>query len=433
MAPAASARDGEHPGFSWLRWKQALPAALAGAVLMYVAMLRFESVTPAAGQPHGVLHTLPLPSGTARAHPGDADMLKLQSGRDVSSSGLAREAPITPVIPTLVPPAPAEAAKTTCGTSADRLRCVAATHPVFDDRDCSKWTCDAGAVATSAVPCCVRPYSRDEMYRLLKGAVLVFVGDSTSRRTNYQLQAFLKGKPFTDPVYHHILRETLSQGDASFITITHWMPHPENLTEVAGKAVHGLFQQDDTPRRKVFIVTYSTHEYVRLWKNTGPEVVEALLHGLTGEMEAYVARVSAAVQLLKSSSGVNLARDIVLFRLPIAEACDGGKYYSNHCNATAGLDPINTQMHRLQEVMKAVFARDHPDVGLLELMSWTWAASGVGRTVCTPSDDGGTHFGTDIPRLAYVNQIVHAVAMLSQGKEGWDNSGRDVIGCVPSE
>lgn len=66
---------------------------------------------------------------------------------------------------------------------------------------------------------------------------------------------------------------------------------------------------------------------------------ELLLHGLTQEMEAYVARISHAIQLLKTSKGVDAERDIILFRLPIAQGCDGGKNYKEPPCGLGGKGP----------------------------------------------------------------------------------------------
>ncbi len=82
-------------------------------------------------------------------------------------------------------------------------------------------------------------------------------------------------------------------------------------------------------------------------------------------------------------------------------------------------DTVNAMLADFQGELVSILGDGHPDVGLLDLLSWTWASDHFGRDVCTPADMGGTHFGADPPRLAFVQQVLYAAHLLARDKAGW--------------
>lgn len=178
-------------------------------------------------------------------------------------------------------------------------------------------------------------------------------------------------------------------------------------------------------RRKVFVLAYSTHDFVGTWAKQGANRAHALMHGMKRELQLFVSALSRCVTLLKGSPGVDPKRDIILLRLPIAQACKG-KMYLNHCNDTSGEDPVNVHMSRLQRMLVATMQEEHPDVGLLDFMSWTWSSSRLDRAPCTETDWGGTHFVSDVARMASVQQMLHAASLLAVGRPGWEENQ---LGC----
>jgi hypothetical protein len=121
-----------------------------------------------------------------------------------------------------------------------------------------------------------------------------------------------------------------------------------------------------------------------------------------------------SVTLLKTANGFQSNRDVLLLRLPIAQGCfEYSHDFPDGCDFGLQTDFVNKVVHRLQELLEDRMGRDHPDVPLIDLLSWTRASDGFGRSACTPSDLGGTHFATDPPRLAFIQQVLHGVELMS--------------------
>lgn len=127
----------------------------------------------------------------------------------------------------------------------------------------------ATAVSGRAMPCSGRASrlraacARCDAFTLLQRALVLFIGDSTSRRAAYHLHSMMSNLPFEDEVLHAPIHTRVNEarGVGQFATITHWMPHPENLTAVL-LAGHRTGQVPELFHRRQ-ANTFS-HEYVRL-------------------------------------------------------------------------------------------------------------------------------------------------------------------------
>ena len=267
-----------------------------------------------------------------------------------------------------------------------------------------------------------------DIFRLLDGATLHFIGDSMSRRAGKQLRSYLTHAPFVDfpdhnTVTHHM--EEVGSGRA-FTIQTHWKPVLDMLiTSLNGTVLpppkhpaSPLYNSTQYGKRKVFVLAYSTHEFVAHWAKGDQNTAKRLATGLHREMQLFVGRLTYAVSLLKAFPGFKADRDVIIVRLPIAQAC-AGSMYKSLCDPGTGRDPVNTQLARVQQLMTARMQRDHPDVALVDVMSWTRNETGVGRDQCAAADVGGTHFASDIPRMAAVQQTLHAVSLMSADKPEW--------------
>lgn len=275
------------------------------------------------------------------------------------------------------------------------------------------------------------PLDRDAAFDLLDDALVVFVGDSTARRACKQLMHFLKGDKFRDYPEHNTVSFAVTRKHTSMEVgvMSHWLPRAQQLTNVLeGAGTAGLYPSELFPlqhlhSRKVFVLHYSTHDFVGLW---GAATNGARLeHGFDSALQTVATAVSNNVGLLKRAVGVDVARDIILVRGPLAEACVS-KEYLNFCNTTH--DPVNRQLMRFHAMLVTEVGRAHPDVPVLDLLSWTWAPNKVDRAPCATADDGGTHFSTDAARSAYVQQVLYAVRLLSADKHAWEPFHRRV-GC----
>jgi hypothetical protein len=324
-----------------------------------------------------------------------------------------------------------------CGTLAQRLECLAHTHPVFhrDDR-CNEWDCDPLTETKLPFFCCMQRFSRAEALQLVNHTRWYFIGDSTSRRTARHLAAMLNGEPFSDIVEHstvtHHISVTVNTGKhVSSRVVSHWIPKISTLRDYLHGAYDGLqtpppptelFHPSDANHRKVFVLHYSTHDIVGVWKhlasNGQPVELEDVVNKLHSHTAVFTRAVSDSLRLLKKRDGVDPARDIFIFRLPIAQACDSYELI-NGCNSTTHTDIINNYVERLAEDIATTVQAEHTDVALLDVLSWTRSSDGYDRAVCTKADRGGTHFATDEGRLAYVQQVLHAVNLLAQGRPEW--------------
>ncbi len=109
--------------------------------------------------------------------------------------------------------------------------------------------------------------------------------------------------------------------------------------------------------------------------------------------------------------------DVLLVRLPIVQACNGS--YPNVCDPATGADPLNDLVTAASVALDAELLHRFPlSVGRLP-MEWTRATDGVGRHPCAFSDYGGSHFGGTDARTAFIQQILHAVSLVSADKPKW--------------
>lgn len=321
-----------------------------------------------------------------------------------------------------------------CGTLAQRLECVEHTHPVFTSDDCSvPWDCDPLVKPKFPFQCCVTPLSRMESLRLLNGSWVQFFGDSTARRAARQLTAFLSGSDFSDEAYHFSHTQAVTSFRSNISVTSHWFPLVNDLILELETGTRWPTHPVTSPHltsRTVNILAYSTHDLRGMWSVIGAEHADAILHS-EDSLNAIARRIADAVSLFKQHPDLDLVNDILLLRLPIAQGCEPTKSeYTNWCWPAARLDPVNLSVEKLHHRLLDAMHKEHPEVGLLDLLSWTWAPDKYDRAKCTPADDGGTHFATDTARMAYVQQVLHAIQLLSVDKPAW--RGHTFPDCLPA-
>ena len=311
-------------------------------------------------------------------------------------------------------------------------QCIAHTHPVFHGDNCKEWDCDPLLDPGFPFPCCVQPLTTSQIFRLLNGSQVYFIGDSTARRAGYQLTSMLRRQAFADkPAHNSVYSDVIDPVTRATVSVvSHWLPFIGYLKSelqaavAAGTAPSRLFDEVDMDRRKVIVLHYSTHDMLfGCWvkRSMGGDPA-AFISICDTEMDSVASLISRSVGMFKQVRGFDPARDVLLVRLPIAEACRRQGGMDLCANFTSGYDGLNAHLARLHDKIAAALQASHPDVPCLDLMSWTRAAKGVGRAICAPADDVGVHFSSDTARGAYVQQVLHAVALLAPLRSGWPPS-----------
>jgi hypothetical protein len=306
------------------------------------------------------------------------------------------------------------------------MQCIQETYPQFGEwtgslSGCFDWTCKASSAA--GIPCCMGRMSREEVTSMLNGSHLFFVGDSTSRRAALQLRAFLHNVYFTDAKTHG--RQNFHYSNAEdnvLVNVTSmWAPNVADLAAVLPTMFNGV----KSSTRKVIIFALSTHDFVSMWKEPADSFrrqkwflnSEATLNSWVQRLTALI---GAAASMVKPTK-----QDMVIVRLPISQGCVGA--WTNLCtrvNASepdsVNYDPRNDFVDRASAIMSAVLREKHGDAfAQLPLNIWTRSDTGVSRQPCTAADYGGTHFRDDFSRMAYVHQVMHAVANMAIDREPW--------------
>jgi hypothetical protein len=132
-----------------------------------------------------------------------------------------------------------------------------------------------------------------------------------------------------------------------------------------------------------------------------------------------------AVQLGKVLSRLHPDRDMLIVRLPVTQGCEGS--YTSLCvtNERTGVtvDHFNRFVDRVARALDMELKSRYPlSIARLQVAAWTRSPSGVGRHKCVPSDIGGTHMATDTARVAFLQQVLHAVSLMSVDKPLWHAS-----------
>jgi hypothetical protein len=114
--------------------------------------------------------------------------------------------------------------------------------------------------------------------------------------------------------------------------------------------------------------------------------------------------------------------DVLIVRLPIAQACKA--QWTDSCNHEEGVDPVNDLVDAMAARLEHHLRTRFPlRVGVLHVAKWTRAPQGgTGRHNCTAADKGGTHFDGTVARMAYVQQVLHATALMVEDMAAWRES-----------
>jgi hypothetical protein len=337
-----------------------------------------------------------------------------------------------------------------CKNQYEIRHCLLQALPVFEEH-CETWAGAANDDHGRPVlnSCQLRPQSHWEAMTLLNNSVVLFIGDSTARRAGIQLGTFLTNTSFADVMkdgeaYHSTVARTIDDPVSGFTgsVMSMWFPHVKDLHKVLDStnpetfdwpprysmsaAAHaGMKKESWKSLRKMIVLHYSTWD-VRHFMNAK--------RATAGFSEA-IATLSDSISLLKQQPYIDTDRDIIMLRLPIAQGCEfevrkgldnnltvSGTQQKWHpstsgspfeCDSDKNRDPINELVKGFGSEMRKMMVANHPDVGLIDVFSWTKAADGVGRHKCAPTDGKGTHFGTDEARLAYVHQALFGAKLYS--------------------
>ena len=279
--------------------------------------------------------------------------------------------------------------------------------------------------------------SASDALAMLNGSHVIFVGDSMARRSARQLQVLLTGSTFHDAPTHlsmamHV--DVTTPAGRHVVNITsHWTP----TLKILHAKQDQLFRRSTPSVRKVVVVTLSTHDFAALWTphdygndtRTAQHAPVARAWHTAPEtaLQPWVKRTVKEIQRMTRALAVH-DRDVVLVRLPIAQACHGK--YPDECtdgaaaNGTHGAslpdDPHNDFVDIASRMLgAALWAQFGDGVGQLPTAVWTRNPDGVGRHACAGSDHGGTHFVLEPVRLAYLQQVLHGVAVMAVDRPVW--------------
>jgi hypothetical protein len=302
-----------------------------------------------------------------------------------------------------------------------RHRCALESYPVFSD-DCSSWKGRHVDVSPQLPSCDLAPASLPAIATFLNNSAVFFMGDSTSRRAARQLRAILTESAFSDSKQHvrtsgHILTKSPPSNCSIIID---WLPKITNLEMSLLNQTSEYYTTDVLTGnvsqwrdlRKLIVLHYSTWNLMTHFRDPDSSYTRGYY------VSRFVSNITRTLTLLKQADGYDPNRDIILFRLPIAQGCAGRRRV--HCNETTGDDAVNDYVAYTSLKLRAAITAAHPDVGLIDCFTWTRAPIGaVGRHKCALADEKGTHFGTDDARAAYVYQVLHAAKLFSCGKPAW--------------
>jgi hypothetical protein len=270
--------------------------------------------------------------------------------------------------------------------------------------------------------CDLAPTSLPSIAVFLNNSAVFFIGDSTARRAAKQLRAIATETPFSDGKHYFrtSVQVTTTSTPSSFSLIMDWLPKITNLEMSLLNQTSEYYTTDVftgnvsqwRDQRKLIVLQYSTWNLMTHFRDPDSSYTRGYY------VSRFVSNVTRTLHLLKQAVGVDVDRDIILFRLPIAQGCAGRRRV--HCNETTGEDAVNDYVGYTAVKLRAAIAASHPDVGLIDCFTWTRAPIGaVGRHPCAQADEKGTHFGTDDARAAYVYQVLHAARLFSCGKREW--------------
>jgi hypothetical protein len=254
----------------------------------------------------------------------------------------------------------------------------------------------------------------------------MFVGDSTSRRAARQLQVALDSKhlPFLDEATHASLNFSVnsSLSGGSTLILSHWLPRVRDLLGSL-RGTPSDFTVDEpfgdawvpSRSRKIIVLHYGT------WNVHGWLDSFHLNRTMRTKTPKLLGNFSLAVAELKRARGVDMTRDIILFRTPVARDCVGEHRQS--CDPSTHSDPANFMLGAVSRQMAETIQRDHPDVGVIDAFAWTVAPQGkLGRHPCAPSDEKGIHFKHENGRMAYLSQVIHAAKLMTCGHPAWQTN-----------
>lgn len=299
---------------------------------------------------------------------------------------------------------------------------------------------------------------------MLNGTIVQFVGDSTSGRAARQLSAFLMGHPFEE-VRDHIGFSHVLHDPALGLTFTirfRWAPAVEDLQSRSGmqellntlnhSRLDGIRTRvpPDTPElpqgmlplppssRHVLIFTLSSHDVAFdawNWNNVGKKPLNQTWLATKGVAfaEKWSRKMAEAVH--RASAALHPDNDIMVVRLPIAQACLGSKWKAS-CGLThdvgntfvEGLSNLlDARLHNISTGPMTGAAPWGVDVARLPTVQWTRAPEGLrrhrqpvlGRHPCLQTDSGGTHFATETGRMGHVQQLLHAISLTAVDRANW--------------
>lgn len=400
------------------------------ALILFVAAPRIRSVDdpdalskelhqePA---PNGVYELLPssaaLPTSTIASSP--SALASISASAAVSS---VQSAPPSPVASPTSSTAGSKAVPSSCGSFQSRRACVLSRHPVMIAPACEDWepavlddSCDGyGGDAH---------FSPQQAQALLNHTDIFFVGDSTVRRSGEHLFQWLTGSAFKDIGGHGFFKLNLKDANTNFAAhwTFYWVPtYDEFLSNLNGDKPGcsanncEFFPEPGRHATKLIVLALSIWD-MTAWLQSPTQPGHYL-----NDVPAMVQKMSDALTLFKNASFYDPQRDVLLFRLPLAEDCNfntNSGTRPSFCNSTSGADPVNDLVKFAIDSMLSKLQAEHADVPLLDV--WSWTKGAIGRAPCTEADHTGVHFAFDNARLAFVQQILNAAQLIACDKSAW--------------
>lgn len=338
------------------------------------------------------VHLARVGAGAASPAPVPSEAVSTEASRGSSASLAPAASPAPRVTPHCTP-----------------QQCIEATFPSF--AQCLKYTLVANLTEGAGCTCDPVVFDDKAMRALLAHWRLVLVGDSTMRRAGHQLVSTIEHTRFTD-TGKWMTHSFMEDGQLAFAVEGKSLPKIAELGAYLAGLDPGAPPFPLSPAlmpnitRNAYVVAYSSHDLCVNW--TGRGGVDASLPFLHLWVDEVVATVAALRATVEPGSPF-------MFRLPIHQCC-AAKYrqgFVNTCNRDTRDDPVNAQITLLTPMLRARFAAVLPDVPLLP-MSWTLSPNGFDRHECAPCDEKGTHFGRDLPRLAFLQQVLNAIRWMTR-------------------
>lgn len=299
---------------------------------------------------------------------------------------------------------------------------------------------------------------------MLNGSVIQFVGDSTSSRAARQLSAYLMGHPFEqvkDRIgFNHVLHDPVT--DCTFTIRFKWAPLVDDLQNRSAllqlvrtlndSQLQGIrtMVPTGTPElppgvlplpsssRHVLVFTLSSHDIAFdawNWENVGERPLNKSWLETTGVAFAEKWSRKMAAAMHHASAALHPENDIMVVRLPIAQACLGSKWKAscglNHDIGNTFIAGLSHLLDaRLGNISAGALAGTAPwgvDIVRLPTVVWTRAPEGLrkgglpvlGRHPCLLTDSGGTHFATETGRMAHVQQLLHSISLTAADRSAW--------------